>query len=749
VHFKAAVLVAVLSATGCAGTALRGPAPHEMTGHAGANMSTAVGEQRAAIAALRYPAARIADVVDDYHGIRVADPYRWMEDLADPETRAWAAVQNALIDSHLAGDPLREEVRARLTVMHDRLDNFSIALPSQHAAGREFFMQTNAGGAALYVRSAVGAAPRLLVEPASFPADAALSGFWVAPDGRNVAYTLSYGGGEWVELRVRNVDTGIDQPEILQGLIFPSVAWTRDSRGIFYTRSQMPGAGELAAARNAAVHYHRPGTEQARDQLIFSTVPGTTNVVLSVAISEDGGYAFIYEGSGSYQGALGWALTRMHFLDLEHGERPDLAARPVALNAQQDAAYNVVWSDGPVAYVLTTRDAPRHRLVAIDLRDPAVERWRDVIPQTEGVLQSVHRVGGRWVAAYLENVHSVLRVFTHDGASRGEIVLPTLGSVFAISGDPSAPEVTFTFSSFTHPDAVLRHDLDAGSTTVLRRLDNGFEGGGYETRQLWFAARDGTRIPMFVVHRRDITLDGSNATMLYGYGSSGTSLLPEFSEGVAMWLEMGGVYAVANIRGGGEFGQAWYEAAILDRKQTSFDDFVAAAEHLIRSGYTTSQRLAIHGHSFGGLLVGAVMTQRPDLFAAAIAENAVLDMLRRDPGRHAAQYGSATDPVQFPHLFAYSPLHAVRPGTCYPATFSGTALNDDRVAAWQAWKFTAVLQAAQSCPRPVVLRTAEAGGHAGSRDDAELMADILTFAARNTRLPGAVPDSAARSLPAR
>jgi prolyl oligopeptidase len=689
--------------------------------------------------AIRYPVTHTVDVADDYHGTRVTDPFRWLEALADEETRTWAAAQNAVFDRHLAGDPVREGVGARMTEMFDRLDDFSNALPPQQSGGREFFMHTDAEGPALYVRTAPGVEPRLFVDPRSFSEQAGLSGFWVAPDSRHVAYALSDGGGEWVEVRVRNVDTGADLPEVLQGMIYPAIAWTRDGGGFLYTHAERPAAGELVIRRNPAVHYHRLGTAQARDRVIFATPPGTSDLVLEVGVSEDGRYAFIYEGSGSYQEALGWALTRMHFLDLKNGEQPDLSGRPVAVNSRPDAAYNVVGSDGSVAYILTSKDAPRHRVVAVDLQDPAAERWRDLIPQAEGVLQSVHRVGGRWVAAYLENVHSVLRVFSDDGAALGEVALPTLGTVFAIQGDPSAPELTFTFSSLTHPDVVLRHDLDAGTTTALHRLENGFDSDAYETRQFWFTARDGTRVPMFVIHRKGISLEGGHATILFGYGSSGTSLLPVFTERTAMWLELGGVFAMANLRGGGEFGQAWYEAATLHRKQTTFDDFIAAAEHLVSLGYTTPQRLAIHGHSFGGLLVGAVMTQRPDLFAAAIVENPVLDMLRRDPGQHAAQYGWVSNPADFPFLFAYSPLHAVTPGTCYPATLVTTAFNDDRAPAWHAFKFTAALQSAQDCPQPVMLRTTDSGGHFGSWNDADLTAEIWAFAARHTGLTSSAP----------
>jgi prolyl oligopeptidase len=682
-----------------------------------------------------YPIARTVEVVDDHHGTSVADPYRWLEDLTASDTRAWIGAQSDLLSAHLAGHAPRERIQRRMIEMLAHLDDFSVPDVQVTAGGREFFRAPD--GRTLHVRRHANAEPGILVDANDFSPVATITRFRPAPDGRHVAYTVSEGGSDWVEMRIRSVDDGTDLPEVLSGLIFPSLAWTPDGRAVLYAHYERPLPGDRAVTRDPSLRYHRLATPQSEDRTVFASRPGTSAVILSVDVSPDGRFALVYEGSGSHQGALGWSLTRMHYLDLTLRDPEGGFPSPVALNATQDAAYRLVGAAHPLIYVFTSLNAPRHRLVAIDLRNPQPEHWRDVIPETGGVLQSVHRVGGVFVAAYLENVHSVLRVHLESGEPIRQIELPTLGSVYDIKGDHEAAALTFTFSSFTYPDATLRHDLTTGRTTVVRRLENGFDPGAFEVRQLWFVSKDGTRVPMFVAHRRGIALDRSHPTILYGYGSSGTSLLPEFTEEVATWLEAGGVYAVANVRGGGEFGQAWYEAAILERKQTSMDDFIAAAEHLIAAGYTAPERLAIRGNSFGGLLVGATLTQRPELFAAAIVEVPVIDLLRWEPGRHEAQYGSAANPEQFPVLFAYSPLHRVRDGVCYPATLLTTSLNDDRAPAWHAAKFTATLQAAQGCPKPILLRVTEFGGHAGHVDAsglAERIADAWSFVAKQTGL---------------
>jgi prolyl oligopeptidase len=682
-----------------------------------------------------YPPTRTVEVVDDYHGTPVADPYRGLEELSAADTRAWIAAQTDLLNAHLAGSGMRERTRRRMTEMHAHLEAFTAPDVPITAAGREF--QLASDGRTLHRRMPADAKPSILVDADEFSPVATITRFSPAPDGRYVAYTLSAGGTDWVELRIRSVDDGTDLPEVLSGLIFPSFAWTPDGRGILYAHYERPPPGDRAVLRDPTLRHHRLGTPQSEDRTVFASRPGTSAVVLSFDLSPDGSFALLYEGSGSHQGALGWSLTRMHYLDLEARGTESRFRSPIALNPTQDAAYRLVGVAHPWIYVFTSSDAPRHRLVAVDLRNPRPEHWRDVIPEADGVLQSVHRIGSVFVAAYLENVHSVLRIFSESGDPVGEIQLPTLGSVYDVRPDPDAAGLTFTFSSFTHPDATFRHDLTTSRTTLVRRLENGFDSDAYEVRQLWFASKDGTPVPMFVTHRRGIELDRSHPTILYGYGSSGTPLLPEFSEEVAAWLQAGGVYVVANVRGGGEFGQPWYEAAILERKQTSIDDFTAAAEHLIAAGYTAPERLAIRGGSFGGLLVGATLTQRPKLFAAAILEVPVLDLLRWEPGRHEAQYGSAANPEQFPFLYANSPLHRIRDGVCYPATLITTSLNDDRAPAWHALKFTAALQGAQGCPRPVLLRVAEFGGHAGNVDAtglAERIADAWSFVAGQTGL---------------
>jgi prolyl oligopeptidase len=707
-----AMLLLAAALAGCAS------APHESASAAGA--------------ALDYPATRTVDVVDDYYGTLVPDLYRWLEDLETEEVRAWAAAQTALTEAHLADVPGRDGLAARIRELDGRFAETERALPDNltatRQAGREFYRGQLDGEPVLYMRSSPASEPRVVIEPGKVLEDAALRAFFVAPDGRHVAYTLSRGGSNWVTTRIRQVDSDEDLPETLEGMRITSLAWTHDGRGFFYVRSRRPGPGDRWFVRDPGVWYHRLGTPQDVDVPVFTTPPGTTQIYLEVDVSGDGRYAFVYEGTGPTQSSIRSWRTRLHLLDLRDPMRPDLSSRPIPLTGM-DAGYNVVHSRGPVLYVTTSHGAPRHRLVAIDVHDPAPERWRDIIPESDGVIEEVFTFGGRLVVRYFENLSTRLRLFSIEGESLGEIALPDVGQVSAVHGRPDHPRFVFIFYSITHPDVVFEHDLDTGISTEIARMSDPFHAGSYELRQLWFTSQDGTRVPMYVAHRRGLTLDGTNPTLMSGYGGSFYALGPDFISGTGAipWMEAGGVYAIANVRGGGEFGQRWYEAGSLERKQNSIDDFVAAAEQLVATGYTAPHHLAIHGWGHGGsVLIAGSITQRPELFAAAIISNPFLDLLRWEPDWHAAQFGSARDPAQFPFVRAVSPLHRLQPGSCYPATLVATRLDDDRMPAWHALKFVAAMQAAQRCPHPALLHTAA---------DGEV--DIWTFAARYTglRLP--------------
>lgn len=481
--------------------------------------------------------------------------------------------------------------------------------------------------------------------------------------------------------------------------------------------------------RAPSVRYHRVGTAQETDRVIFSTPDESTDLVLRAEVTGKGRYALIYEGTGAHMDGVGWSLTRVHVLDMHNPDTPDVAGALQPLSATRDAAYETIGSDESTLYLLTDNGAPRRRIVAVDLRNPAPEHWRTVVKESEAVIQSVREVDQRFVVQYLKDVQNYLGVSDRKGTFVATRKFPPMTSISTFS-TPHNSEIRFTTSTFLRAPIVWRYNVARDALSREYEGITTFDTASFQTEQVWYPSKDGTRIPMFVVHRKGLAMDGSHPTLMYGYGSSGTVVAPEFSEAILAWLELGGVYAQPNIRGGGEFGRAWYDAAILGRKQTTFDDFIAAAEFLIAQKYTSPGKLGIRGASNGGLLVTAVMTQRPELFAAVVAEVPTTDNLRNDRGRHRARDGSPADSAQFEFLYAYSPLHRLKKATCYPATLTRTALNDDRAPAWMSLKFTASLQASQSCPHPALLLAYLNGGHLGTRGPTAWMedaADALAF----------------------
>lgn len=645
----------------------------------------------------RYPATRTVDVVDDYHGTKVADPYRWLEDLEDPEVRAWAAAQ-----TDLALPLLRQNEVWRWTL-------------GRTAELRRFWEEPTADE------------EPALIDEGSLGPGMSLSGVWPSPDRTLAVYSVSEGGSEWVETRVRELSGGRDLDERLEGLLWSDAAWTRDNRGFFYVRSRRPAARERTLMKGPALCYHVVGTPQSADVTLFRMPPDETDRILFHELSEDGRYLFLYDGHGAHADGIGWVLTRLQVLDLGDPQRPQLSGALVPLT-ECDAAYRVVASAGDTLYVFTDRDAPRRRIVALDLRDPSPERWRDVVAQGEDVIEEVHDIAGAFVVKFLRDVQHGVRVYARDGQLLRELPIPPMTTVTGVRRGSADHELVVEAIEGGFAPTRTRHDLRTGAVTVERAAKLPFPAGEYQLEQVWYRSKDGVRVPMFVAHRSGLRLDGSHPTLLVGYGASSQPMMPWLGEWGLAALELGMVLALPGLRGGGEFGRDWYEAATLERKQTSFDDFIAAAEHLIRQGYTSPERLAIQGGSNGGLLVTAVINQRPDLFRAAVAEVPQADALRYDRGRHNAQFGTAREPAHVPFLLAYSPQHNLRPGACYPATLLTTALNDERAPAWMALKFTAALQAAQGCDRPIVLRVDETGGHGGNPGD-EAGADVMAFVA--------------------
>jgi prolyl oligopeptidase len=675
--------------------------------------------QRAAAQSLAYPAAARDDVVDDDHGTSVADPSRWLERSDDPRAAAWLTAESRLTAGFLTGLGDREAMRRRLTSLWD----YARTDVPWREAGRIFYVR-NAGlqpQPVVYSEAAPGAPPRVVLDPNAISPDGAVAvgEFVVSPDGRLLAYHTARGGADVGETRVRLIATGRDLGEVVGGTL-SSVCWTRDSRGFFYVR---PSAERRVQKR---VFYHALGQPQEKDRLVLDW--GERARWVYVMASEDGRYALVVAEEGTE--------NEIYAIDLGDPSRPDVAAPPVKLLGDVHAFHTPIDFVGDTLYVRTDLGAPKKRVVALDLGEGAGARPREVVPEAPDVIEDAAIAGGRLVVHYLADVKSRLRLFGLDGRPEGEIALPGIGAVgWPLGARVSAHDLFYSFTSYLTPSTVYRYDFETGKSTPFRAPRIPFDASAYETRQIFYTSKDGTKVPMFVTAARGLRLDGTHPTMLTGYGGYGATLAPEFQPDVALWLAMGGVYAVANLRGGGEYGEDWHRAGMLERKQNSFDDFISAAEYLVAERYTAPARLAIYGHSNGGLLVAAVVTQRPDLFGAAVANAGHYDMLRYHKFTAGAnwipEYGSPDDPAAFRYLRAYSPLQNVRPGTCYPAILLLAADHDDRVVPSHAYKFAAALQAAQGCAKPILLRVAANASHsyASKQEQIAERSDMWAFVA--------------------
>jgi prolyl oligopeptidase len=588
----------------------------------------------------------------------------------------------------------------------------------------------------LFVQPSLQAEPRVLLDPNTLSADGTVSvgPLAVSEDGKLLAYGVASGGSDWREFRVRDVDSGRDLPDVLKWSKFSGAAWTHDGKGFFYSRYPEPEGNALTSAnKNHRLYYHRVGTPQSEDVLVYER-PDEPDWGFGAEVTEDGRYLVIEVWKGSDR------RNRTYLKDLGDARNPRLDGEVVKLLDDFDAGYGFIGNDGPVLYFRTDQDAARGRVIAIDLRSPARASWRTVIAQGDDAMQGVGIIGGKLVASYLHDASTRIRVYEKDGTPVRELELPGLGSA-GFGGDPDDPEMFYSFSSYTQPGAIYRQDVRTGETTLFWRPAIAFDASPYVTEQVFYQSRDGTRVPMFITRRRDIALDGSHPTLLYAYGGFNIPSTPGYSTTVAVWLEMGGVYAVANLRGGGEYGEDWHQAGMLGKKQNVFDDFIAAGEYLVSKGYTSPQKLAIAGGSNGGLLVGAVVNQRPDLFGAALPAVGVMDMLRYHKFTigwgWASEYGSSDDPEAFRWLHAYSPLHNIKPGTRYPAVLVTTGDHDDRVVPGHSFKYAAALQAAQAGEKPVLIRIETRAGHGGGKPtqmQIEETADRWSFLVKNLRM---------------
>ena len=658
------------------------------------------------------PHAATGAQVDTLHGTPVADPYRWLENTDAAETHAWVEAENCYTFGYLGTIPERDSIRRRLTQLWN-YERFGV--PARQHSGMYVWSKNDGlqNQSVLYMQSSLTAEPRVLMDPNRLSTDGtvALTGWDVSDDGRYFAYGTASGGSDWNEFHVRDIAGGRDLADTLKWVKFSGLSWTQDNAGIFYSRYAAPAGNELTSVnRNQKLYYHRLGTPQRADRLVYQR-PDHPDWGIGGGVTEDGRYLIINVSLGTD------SRNRVYYMDLRSAAHPGLRGPVVRLLDAFDASYSFVANIGPVFYFLTNLEAPRYRLIAIDTRRAARAGWHDVIPQSAAVLNGVSRVGGKFVADYMEDAHTRLTVFETDGRRGADIPLPTIGTASGMNGRADNPEGFFSFTSYLYPTTIFRYDVATAALTALHAPQISFDASRYETRQVFYASKDGTRVPMFLTSRRDLPRDGNNPAYLTAYGGFDISSQPGFSVSNLVWLEMGGILAVANIRGGGEYGEEWHRAGMLERKQTVFDDFIAAAEYLIAERYTRPERLAIAGGSNGGLLIGAVLNQRPELFGAALPAVGVMDMLRFHRftigWAWVTEYGSADSVNQFPYLLRYSPLHNIRPGTRYPATLITTADHDDRVVPGHSFKYAAALQAAQAGPAPILIRVETRGGHGG------------------------------------
>ncbi len=679
------------------------------------------------MSSIHYPPTRKVDQTDNYHGTQVADPYRWLEDDNAEETKAWVTAQNEVTFRYLGQIPQRQELKERIT----RLWNFErYGIPFKK--GPRYFQTKNDGlqnQSVLYTLDSLDAPPRVLLDPnkLSSAGTVALAGTSISKNGNLLAYGLASAGSDWNEWKVRDISTGQDLEDHLKWVKFSGASWSKDHLGFYYSRYDEPKPGEALKGVNyfQKLYYHKIGSPQSQDTLVYHR-PDQKEWGFGGEVTEDGRYLVINVSHGTSP------KNRVFYLDLQAP-----GSQVVELLNDFDASYNFVDNDGPVFWFLTDLDAPRGRLIAIDTRNPARNQWRELIPQSKETLQSVSVLNEQFVCSYLKDAHSQVRIFSLAGAPVREVELPGIGTVGGFAGEKTDTETFYAFTSFTVPGSIYRYDLKTGQSTLFRQPKVDFNPTDFETRQVFYNSKDGTRIPMFITHKKGIKLDGSNPTYLYGYGGFNISLTPSFSVSMLVWMERGGVYAMPNLRGGGEYGEEWHQSGTKLQKQHVFDDFIAAAEWLISHQYTSSKKLAIAGGSNGGLLVGACMTQRPELFGAALPAVGVLDMLRFQKftigWAWTSDYGSSDNPDDFKALYAYSPYHQLKPGTRYPATLVTTGDHDDRVVPAHSFKFAARLQEYHKGPNPVLIRIETNAGHGAGKPTSKLIdeaADRFAFLLR-------------------
>jgi prolyl oligopeptidase len=684
---------------------------------------------------VQYPNSPKSDVTDTYFGVAIPDPYRWLEDLDSPETTAWVTEQNKVTFGYLGQIPFRDNIRERLTAMWN-YERYGV--PEQ--VGDELVYSKNDGlqNQAVLYRQRGDDAPQVLLDPNQFSAEGttALAGIEFSHDHRYLAYATSSGGSDWNQVRIMDLATQQLLPEELTWVKVSGTSWVRD--GFYYSRYDAPKAGENdLSGKNEfhKVYFHRLNTPQSEDQLVYENPEMALGFRIAGA-TEDERFLVLYLTDGLSDG------NRLQVRDLTDPAQADSWA---TLMASYEFNNTVIGNVGGEVLVYTNYQAPRYRVVRIDPRHPEEAHWHDVLPETEHKLESVSHVGGRLIAGYLHDASSQVRVYSEQGEFQHEVQLPAIGTASGFGGRRDATVVYYAFTSFTYPTTIYQYDLASNTSTVFRAPSVDVNPQDYVTEQVFYPSKDGTPIPMFIVHHKDVQRNGQTPTYLYAYGGFNVSLTPSFSVARMLWLENGGILAVANLRGGGEYGEAWHQAGMTPHKQNVFDDFIAAAEYLKTTGYTDTKHLAIAGGSNGGLLVGAVVNQRPNLCQVALPAVGVMDMLRYQKftigWNWAPEYGTSDDPAQFENLRQFSPLHNLTPGTAYPATLITTADHDDRVVPAHSFKYAAALQAANAGPNPTLIRVDVNAGHGAGKSTKLLIeewADVWSFCYVNMGVTPAV-----------
>jgi prolyl oligopeptidase len=686
-----------------------------------------------ASAQIAYPTTRKMDHVDTYHGEKIADPYRWLEDDNSAETKAWVQAQNAVTRKFLGAIPERAEIQKRYTALY----NFEKYSTPWKEGGRYFWWRNDGlqQQSVYYVADSLTATPRVLLDPNKLSKDGTVSVAFmsVSRDGKRLAYGLSSAGSDWTEIRVRDIDSGRDLPDRIQWVKFSSAEWSADGKGFFYGAYDAPKKGEKLTGQNffQKLYYHRLGTPQSKDVLVYER-KDQKEWGFAVTQAEDAKhyFLFVWRGSERKNGLL-WAPAK---LAMKASDVQLKQSDFKTLTLDFDAAYEVIGSRGDTVWIKTDLDAPFGRVIEVDLKNPEKRNWKTIVPESKQTLEAASVVGSVIVAQYLRDARSVVERFSLDGKSLGEVVLPGIGTASGFGGKLKDGETFYAFTSMTEPSTTFRYDVAKNESSVFRKPKTAFDSAKYETKQVFVTSKDGTKVPIFIAQRKDIKLDGNNATIVSAYGGFGVSTTPAFRVTAATWLEMGGVFVEAAIRGGNEYGKAWHDAAKGAKRQNGYDDFIAVAEWLGANGYSRPSKIGVTGGSNGGLLIGAVVNQRPELFGAAVPEVGVMDMLRFHKftigWAWVDEYGSSDKASDFAHLKRISPLHNIKAGAKYPPILVMTADHDDRVVPAHSFKYAATLQATDTGNAPKLIRIQTSAGHGAGTPTSKIIeerSDVLAF----------------------